>query len=199
MLVGTDHNVVRIYDIATLVCYGSPVPQDHHVSPINQVRWAPDGKLFASAAKDGAIKIWDGVTARCINTIGGAHNGQSYSIQFSKNGRYLLTGGQDMISKLWDITTGRQVRTFKMAPTQVSQPLEHLARSQTTFNFDEEYVVSSDRLDLVLWSTKSGEMVHRLPGHNKQVRWVATSPIDQTIMSCSDDQRARFWVSDQQE
>ncbi len=42
--------------------------------------YAVEGNIFASASKDGAIKIWDGVTNSAINTIPNAHNGAEVNI-----------------------------------------------------------------------------------------------------------------------
>eukprot|EP01027_Heterolobosea_sp_BB2_P010110 GEZU01014877.1.p1 GENE.GEZU01014877.1~~GEZU01014877.1.p1 ORF type:complete len:339 (+),score=49.96 GEZU01014877.1:47-1018(+) len=39
LIVGTDHNVLRLYDVNTFQCFSSSNPQDHHFSPINQVRY----------------------------------------------------------------------------------------------------------------------------------------------------------------
>jgi cleavage stimulation factor subunit 1 len=86
LLVGTDHNIVRFYDLNTFQCFTSSNPQDHHFSPINQVRFSSDGKLFISAGKDGAVKLWDGVTGRCVNTLPNPHNGEvSFPIKWTNN------------------------------------------------------------------------------------------------------------------
>lgn len=182
-----------------LTCFTSPNPQDHHFGPINQARFSSDGKLFVSAGKDGAIKLWDGVTGRCVNTLPNAHGaGQVYSVSFSRNCKYLLSSGQDQIVKLWDVSTMRQVRVYKNSPAQTATPLpEHACRAQACFNYDEEFVMSSDKSDICVWSTRSSELLWRLPGHNKQVRWLAASPVEQSFMSCSDDTRARFWADEE--
>ena len=65
---------------------------------------------------------------------------------------------------------------------------------QTSFNFNEDIVVSSDSTDVLLWNTRTGELITKLGGHNKIIRWTTCSPTEQAIVSCSDDQRARFWV-----
>ena len=198
ILLGTDHNHVRIYDLSNMQCYTSPNPQDHHFGPINQVRFSPDGKLYVYGSKDGAIKIWDGVTGRCVNTIPNAHSGQVYSTQFSMNGKYMLSNGQDFVAKLWDLSTGRQVRTYaaskKSIKTETSE--QKPERIQTCFNYNETSVLTSEGSDVVIWDTRQGRVLHRLGGHNKNVRWVAPSPVEHAFMSCSEDQRARFWAAD---
>jgi cleavage stimulation factor subunit 1 len=196
LLAGTDHNQIRMYDLNTMQCFTSPNPQDHHFGPINQVRYSSDGKLFVSGSKDGAIKIWDGVTGRCVNTIPNAHSGQVYSVQFSMNSKYLLSSGQDYIAKLWDLSTGRQVRAYPSSGKAFKSDNDQKPyRIQTVFNFNETSVVSSEGSDVVIWDTKQAKVLHRLGGHNKVVRWIGCSPVEHAFMSCSEDQRARFWAS----
>lgn len=51
-------------------------------------RWSNDGKVYATASKDGSIKLWDGISNRCINTFQKAHDGSEVcSVAFTKNGK----------------------------------------------------------------------------------------------------------------
>ena len=108
MLVGTDHPMVRLYDMPTLKSYTARRHGDHHHDVINHVEWAPGASVYATCSKDGSIKIWDGVSSECINTIGQAHTGASVSsVQFSKSGRYLLSVGRDSHARL--VRSARQM------------------------------------------------------------------------------------------
>ena len=57
-----------------------------------------------------------------------------------------------------------------------------------------ELVLSSDEKDVLIWNTNSGELLNKLGGHNKPIRWICSSPTDESFMSTSDDQRARYWI-----
>jgi len=186
---GTEHNMLRLYDINTLQCYTSPRTQDHHLGPINQVRYAPEGNIFASCSKDGSIKLWDGVTNKVINTIMKAHSGfEPTSVQFSKNQKYLLSGGKDAIIRIWELSTGRQVQRIITGPQWKN-------RLQVTFSHTEDFVLSSDEnaYAAIVWDTRSGEQVQRLTGHTNVIPWIASSPVEPVLMTCSADHRARFW------
>lgn len=51
-------------------------------------RYTQGGKYYASASKDGSIKIWDGVSNRCVNTFYKAHDGAEVcSVAFTRNGK----------------------------------------------------------------------------------------------------------------
>lgn len=195
MLIGTSamerQSIMRMVDLHSMKTYSSSNANDHHTGDVNDVRWSTDGKLWVSGGKDCAIKIWDGVTGRCVNTIPNAHSGHVYSVQFSLNNNYLLSNGQDSVVKLWDLSTGRQIRTFKGPSAQPSN-----TRHNCCFNFNENAVISSRENEVLVWDTVSGDMVHRLNGHNKVIRWIAYSPTEQSFVSCSDDQRARFWADE---
>lgn len=51
-------------------------------------RFSPDAKVYASGSRDGSIKIWDGVSNRCVNTFVKAHGGSEVcSVTFTRNGK----------------------------------------------------------------------------------------------------------------
>ena len=73
-----------------------------------------------------SIKIWDGVSNRCILTFLQAHDGAEVSsfleiganllctpviqvcaVNFSRNGKYVLSSGKDSLVKLWELSTSR--------------------------------------------------------------------------------------------
>lgn len=121
--------MIRLYDISSLIPYTSSHAQDHHYGGINQVRYSLDGKMFASASKDGSIKFWDGVTHRCIKYIPNAHSGSEVcSVQFSKNGKYLLSSGKDSTVRLWDLAKGSFLRSCYRSIAQALDPLTTSAR-----------------------------------------------------------------------
>lgn len=93
--------------------------------------------------------------------------------------------------------------------------VQQKARIAATFSYNEDLIFSSDEnaMAAVIWDSRTGELMQRLTGHNNVVRsvfvnfrfvlcanlhfrYVATSPTDTSIVTCSDDHRARFWDDD---
>lgn len=108
ILVGTQHPTLRLYDINTFQCFVSCNPQDQHTDAICSVNYNASANMYVTGSKDGCIKLWDGVSNRCITTFEKAHDGAEVcSAIFSKNSKYILSSGKDSVAKLWEISTGR--------------------------------------------------------------------------------------------
>eukprot|EP01083_Nonionella_stella_P040173 109182_1 len=193
LLTGGDNRFIRLFNCNTFQAFISRDLNKQHTKPINQLRYSRDGRMFASCSKDGAIKLWDGVTNLCVKTIMDAHSGEEVSsVAFSRDGSVLLSGGKDSASKIWDVASGRELTNFQGCK-------QSNYRLQTVFAPDENYVFSCDErtYNVVAWDRNSGDIVREFSGHNKVIHWVAVSPSEEAFLSCSGDFRARFWVADQ--
>uniref|UniRef100_A0A0K8TM82 Cleavage stimulation factor subunit 1 n=1 Tax=Tabanus bromius TaxID=304241 RepID=A0A0K8TM82_TABBR len=193
MAVGTDHNVLRVYDVNTAQCFVSAIPSQQHKGTVTCVKYALTGKVYATGSIDGCIKIWDGVSGRCINSIISAHNGEEVcSVQFSRNGKYLLSSGKDSVVKLHELSTSRCLIAYTGAGTTGKQ--EH--NTQAVFNHTEDYVLFPDEAttSLCSWNSRNASRLHLMSlGHNGPVRYIIHSPTHPAFLTCSDDFRARFW------
>ncbi|XP_076881515.1 cleavage stimulation factor subunit 50-like [Bidens hawaiensis] len=191
LLAGTDHHVPHLYDVNTFQCYLSANVQEISVnSAINQVRYSCTGGMYVTASKDGAIRIWDGVTSNVVRSILGAHgSGEATSASFTKDQRYVLSCGKDSSVKLWEVGTGRLVKHYLGAThTQL--------RCQAIFNDTEEFVLCVDEPsnEIVIWDSLSAEKVARWPSnHAGAPRWLEHSPTESAFVSCGTDQSIRFW------
>eukprot|EP01112_Ceratiomyxa_fruticulosa_P005449 TRINITY_DN1607_c0_g3_i1.p1 TRINITY_DN1607_c0_g3~~TRINITY_DN1607_c0_g3_i1.p1 ORF type:complete len:447 (+),score=89.78 TRINITY_DN1607_c0_g3_i1:195-1535(+) len=198
LLVGTDHPVIRLYDVNTFQAYTSKRSDQHHFAPINMVRYSPDGTMWASCSKDGSIKLWDSVSNSLINTIPNAHNSSEVnSVQFTISQKYLLTCGKDESVRLWEWSTGRQILKITTGHPPPAggtpPPIQH--RANATFNYNEDFIIGSDDVGGVVWDSRTGDVIQRLQGHANLVRYVAASPTENALITCSNDHRGRFWAS----
>uniref|UniRef100_A0A9J8BVR7 Cleavage stimulation factor 50 kDa subunit n=1 Tax=Cyprinus carpio carpio TaxID=630221 RepID=A0A9J8BVR7_CYPCA len=193
LLVGTQHPTLRLYDVNTFQCFVSCNPLDQHTDTICGVCYNPSANSYVTCSKDGSIKLWDGVSNRCVTTFEKAHDGAEVcSAVFSKNSKYILSSGKDSVAKLWEISTGRTL--VKYTGAGLSGRQTH--RTQGVFNHTEDYVLLPDErtISLCCWDSRTAERKNLLSlGHNNIVRCIVHSPTNPGFMTCSDDFRARFW------
>lgn len=193
LLAATQHPTLRMYKVETSQCFVGCNPNDQHKAPVTSVKWSPNARIFASASKDGSIKIWDSVSNRCVNTFEGAHGGQEVcSVEFTKNSKYLLTSGKDSIVRLWELSTARCLIAYTGAGSAGKQD----KRSQAIFNHTEDYIFYPDEKTTTLccWDSRNAERQKLLSlGHNGVIKCIVHSPVAPQFITCSDDFRARFW------
>ncbi|XP_031271059.1 cleavage stimulation factor subunit 50 [Pistacia vera] len=191
LLAGTDHQIAHLYDVNTFQCYLSAnVPEIGVNGAINQVRYSSTGGMYVTASKDGAIRLWDGVSANCVRSIVGAHGtAEATSANFTKDQRFVLSCGKDSTVKLWEVGTGRLVKQYLgSSHTQL--------RCQAVFNDTEEFVLAIDEQsnEMVIWDALTAEKVARWPSnHIGAPRWIEHSPAEAAFITCGTDRSVRFW------
>jgi len=138
LLVGSEAETVRIFDVKTLQCFtprnfsgpthsssaDNSAQQGAHRSGINHIEYAPTGSVFITASQDGSIKVWDAISGKVVRTIDNAHSGKGVTTAtISRNGKYILSGGFDSVRKLWDLGSGKLIHGFQGAAQQVNGPI----------------------------------------------------------------------------
>jgi len=193
VLVGTKHPTLRLYNVETQQCYVSPVPADQHRASLAAVNYSDSGRLFVTGSKDGDVKIWDGISNRCIETFQRAHDGAEIcSACFTRNSKYVLTSGRDSIVKLWELSTNRCLIAYTGAGATGAQDYP----IQACFNHNEDYVMLPDEKSgsLCSWDSRNADRKRLLAlGHTSATRCFAHSPTAPAFVTGSDDHRARFW------
>jgi len=193
LMVGTNHQAVRLYDLQTLSCFTSFYQEHHHGGAINDLRCTSDGKVFASASSDGSVHLWDAVTHRVINRLPNAHGGNAVtSLRWSRNMRYLLSSGSDGRHRLWDVRQGQEVFCMGFGPRACEF-------STAVFAAGERYVVSAGSNtragDVSLFDAQTGSPVFMKLGiHLLPVHALEASPVDRSIMTGCDDDKARYFA-----
>ncbi len=120
------------------------------------MNYAENGRLYVTASADGDVKIWDGVSNRCIETFQRAHDGFDVSSAvFTRNGKvrenvfsvclnydghtmdiqYVLSAGKDSWVKLWELAANRCLIAYTGAGATGAQEY----RLPAGFNHTEDY------------------------------------------------------------
>jgi WD40 repeat protein/DNA-directed RNA polymerase specialized sigma24 family protein len=153
-----------------------------HTDHVVAVAFRPDGRLLASAAYDGTIRLWEpdtGLETRLLRTPAPVRG-----VAFSPDGRLLASAGLDGRLILWNARTGRPFRTLGGPPGRLSS---------VAFSPDGRMLAAgaADRT-VKLWDVRTGRPVRGLGGHEDVVSAVAFTA-DGRLASSSIDGTARLW------
>ena len=151
---------------------------------MSSVAFSPDGNMIASGSFDGAVKLWNADTGKCLRTLKG-HSKSVNSVAFSPNSNMIVSGSSDEMIKLWDADTGKCLRTLKGHSKSVNS---------VAFSPNSNMIVSGSSDEKVkLWDADTGKCLRTLKGHSKGVDSVVFSPNGNTIASGSSDKNIRIW------
>ncbi len=76
------------------------------------VAFAPDGRILASAAESGVLRLWDVASGREIAKLRGHHD-RIWSLTFSPDGRIVASAGADGTVRLWDVSSKSEIATLR--------------------------------------------------------------------------------------
>ncbi|MBI3412032.1 MAG: WD40 repeat domain-containing protein [Planctomycetes bacterium] len=159
-----------------------------------------DGKYFATAGRDGTVKIWDVEAGKDIQTLKPAADLKPQPDREIK-GLAFLDGAAKVASstgrwnkekkywegeiKIWDAKTGKQIRSLKGH----GDPIEGLAISK-----DGKFLASGSKDQTVkIWDVAAGKDVQTLKGHTGVVHAVAFAPDGKRLASASEDGTVKIW------
>src|SRR5262249_57829459 len=77
-------------------------------SPVDAVRFSPDGRLIASGNDNGTVHLWDVATGKELHDLR-HHEGPVSGLAFSPDGKLLASGSHDFTARVYDVAGGRPV------------------------------------------------------------------------------------------
>ena len=176
---------VHIWELARLSDDDSGAPAvklSGHPDTIRLIDFSADGRMLASASRDGTSRVWDVLTGETVYVL--AHGTHVRSLAFHPDNHSLLTGDLEGIARVWDIT-----------PQGAAERLGLSASAGPSFDAD----ISSDGQLLVtggrgsLWQVETGTLLHPLSGHSDTISAVAFRPGSQQVASAGLDGVIQVW------
>lgn len=166
-----------------------------HNGLVLSVSLSRDSRYALSGGSDGAMKLWDCETGRCLHTFQG-HIGWVHKVAFSPDGRHAISNDHHDL-RLWDNESGDCLLKFS-----AYRPAESysLSINLISLSHDGRYALASgrgggatDNLSIGLWECETGRCLRTFEGHTDRVISAALSPDEQYVMSSSADATLKLW------
>ena len=150
---------------------------------ITALRFAPDGRHFATASWDHTVRVWEAATGREVWRF--AHDETVSAIAYDSSGKILVSGSGNGRVREWDLRTGKEIAALAMS---------HQGQVRdVTFSPDDRLLATgSEDHTARVWDAKSGRELSRMP-HGANVVSVSFSPDGREIATTGDGHAARLW------
>lgn len=159
-----------------------------HMGKIYSMHWAKENNLLVSAAQDGVLIVWDGITTNKVHAVPLAC-AWVMTCGFAPSGNFIASGGLDNACSIFKLSNPE---TDNGTPcTELTGHNGHL--SSCRFLNDEQIITSSGDKTCVLWDTSSGKAITKFTDHSGDVLSVSLSPDSSVFVSGSVDQTARLY------
>jgi uncharacterized protein with WD repeat len=149
---------VRIWETATGQLKSLMVG---HTSTIYDLSFSPDGQTLVTGSRDRTAIVWDTKTGREKHRLDG-FDGRVPRVAFSADGKLLAAKGgyKNHVVKLWNVSTAELLFTLPL-------PGEKDDIEEIAFSPDGPELITSSDQTVLLWNTKSGQLVAALDDSRK--------------------------------
>ena len=148
--------------------------------PVTAVALAEAGNEIYSGGIDNQIKVWDVRKQEIIYTISG-HTDTITSLQVSPDSQVLLSHSHDSTVRTWDVRpfapADRSIRTYDGAPAGLEKNMMRASWDPT----GQKVCAGAGDRTVVVWDTRSGKLLYKLPGHKGTVNDARFSPTEEQI------------------
>lgn len=161
--------------------------------------FSADGRQVVSGGPDRTVRIWDVDTGREVQRFVG-HRGAINGVAISADGQFILSAGGDRTARLWDVRKGTIIHELAghldivWAVTFSPDGTRAFSAGGNYYDLDKPGFVPGARdHDIRVWDTATGQVVHRLSGHQDAVVALAASGDGRKLLSGSKDGEVRLW------
>lgn len=143
--------------------------------PITAVALSQAGNEIFSGGIDNDIRVWDLRKKSVVYTMLG-HSDTIMSLRISPDSQSLASYSMDSSVRTWDIRpfapTERHIRTFDGAAIGMEKNLMGISWEAC----GKKLAAGSGDGTVIIWSTESGKLIYKLPGHRGTVNSTEFSP-----------------------
>ncbi|WP_404815561.1 NACHT domain-containing protein [Streptomyces thermolineatus] len=170
--------------MAALAAGHARIRLDGHMDTVRDIAWSADGRLLATASRDGTARVYDAASGRslCVLPCDGA---MVESVSFSPDAARLATVGRDQVVRVWDVASGEPVRQLTGAGGIGRQVAWSPDGTRVAATFKDEVVR--------VWEADTGRLVRELRGHTGDVWGVAWAPDGSRLATASHDRTVIVW------
>jgi WD40 repeat protein/serine/threonine protein kinase len=150
---------------------------------LSSLDFSSDGRLLATAARDGHVTVWD--HEQGLRLFQDDLPLLVRRVVFSPDNRRLACSGWDWTVALWDVSTGTRITTLR----------DHVADVRTVdFSPDSRRLASTsfDR-GIRIWNAENGAPVAHLTGHESALFGALYSPDGEHLLSYDGDGDLKCW------
>lgn len=138
-----------------------------HDSPINTVKFRPDGSMLATISDDGIVRLWDAADHHLITPLLDHRSDPVHDAEFSPDGLMLATVSRGGIVRLWNVARRQLSRTFPLSDVSGATVS---AVTSITFSPDNRILATiNDRDEAQLWDVEKERLIDKLSGSIKKV------------------------------